>query len=290
MELLYKREHFECFHYDKSEKPLIEVIKVLKSDKKKTSINNNEIVFVIEGRLRYILNDLPEYEAVEGEIVFLHAGEICYYDALSDNVTLVVFRIIKPIQLCDSYSIEKLYNSEEHTDVYQLKTRNRPCVLEMNPRLQHFIEGVKNCVSEGLKCRGYFEIKTKEMFFLFRVYYTKEALRDFFFLILSEDTAFSEHIRLHWKEFESIREMAKSMRLSHKQFSKRFVTIFGETPQKWIMEAKAQNIYNEIMHTDKLFKQIATENGLGSDTHFTWFCKKNFGKTPSDIRKLNGKI
>jgi len=289
MELKYRKEHLECFNYNKGEKPLIEVVKILKFEKKKISINSNEVVFVLEGKLRYTFNSLPEYELVEGEIGFLHAGQKVSYEAIY-NVTLVVFRITRSIQLCDTFPIEKLYNPEEHTNIFRPRTRNWFGVLEINIRLQHFVEEVKNCLSDGLKCLGYFEIKIKELFYLFRVYYGKEELKDFFFLILSEDTAFSEYVRLRWKQFQSIGEMAKSMQLSHKQFSKRFIAVFGETPQKWIMEAKAQNIYNEIMLTDKLFKQIATENGLGSDTHFTWFCKKTFGKTPSDIRKSNGKI
>jgi len=287
MELLYKKEHLECFYYDKSEKPLIEEIKILKSEKGKVAVNNNEVVFVMEGELRYAFSGIPKYEVAEGKFLFLHAGGEFYYEVLS-NIVLLVFRIVEPIQLCNNFPVEKLYSPAEHADDFILRTRNYLSILEAHPRLLHFIDGVKDCLSDELKCREYFEIKTKELFLLLRIYYTKEALCDFFFHILSEDTAFSEYIRLHWKQFNSIGQMAQSMQLSHKQFSKRFISILGETPQRWMTKAKAQNIYNEILLTDKLFKQIAIENGLGSDTHFTWFCKKNFGKSPSDIRKLRG--
>ena len=289
MEILYKKEHTGCFHHDKGGKPLIEVAKILKSDRKKMSVNSNEIVFVLEGKLKYTFDDLAEYEVSKGQLIFLHARGKYSCKAL-ENVTIVVFRITKPMQFCDAFSIEKLYNPEEYAGTFRPAAKNMFSVLDMNPRLQHFIEEVKDCFSDGLRCQGYFEIKAKELFYLLRVYYTKEVLRDFFFLIQNEDTAFSEYIRLHWKRFDSIADMAESMQLSYKQFSKRFTDVFGEAPQKWIVKSRAQNIYNEITLTEKLFKQIAIENGLGSNIHLTWFCQKNFGKAPSDIRRLNKRI
>lgn len=272
-----------CYHYDKSKKPMIEVVRILKSGRKESVVNCNEIVFFIEGRLRYIFNDFPAYEAVKGEMVFLPAGGSFSYEAKS-NTMMIIFRFFHPIKLCEAFSIENLYIPEETPGDFQSRTRHSFSVLEINSRLWHFLDGVNDCLSDGFKCQGFLDIKVRELLYLLRAYYTRKELHDFFFLILSEDTAFSEYVRLRWQRFRSIAEMAESMNLSHKQFSKRFTTVFGKSPQRWLMEARAQNIHTEITSTNKPFKQIAAENGLGSDTHFTWFCKKAFNQTPSSIR------
>ena len=274
----------ECFHYDNSNAPLIEVLNVPKSEEKEVSVNNNEIIFLVEGQLKYTFNDSPEYKVVKGEMLFFPAGGQYHYKAKTD-VVLIILRLVKALKLCEAFSIEKLCNFKSYSNDFHLRTKNRFGVLNINPQIWQFLDGLKGRLADDLKCQGYFEVKIRELFYLFKKYYSKEELRDFFSFILSEDTVFSEHIRLRWQEFGSIGQMAESMYLSHKQFSKRFISIFGTTPQKWVMETKANIIYNEIVQTNKPFKQIAAENGLGSDTHFTWFCKKAFSQIPSEIRK-----
>ena len=119
------------------------------------------------------------------------------------------------------------------------------------------------------------------------IYYSKEDLYNFFYSILSQDTAFSEYIRLNWNKFHSVNEMAKSMNLTHKQFYKRFISMFGQTPQQWMKESRASSILKELIFTSKLIKQIANENSFSSEPQFTRFCKRQLGKTPTQIRKEN---
>lgn len=284
MDLLNRDEHLTCINYDNEKKPVIEVVKIVKGEKGDLSISNNEIVFFIEGRMKYIFRDFPEYEGVKGQLLFLPAGGDYSYLAKA-NTMMIVFRLTSPIMLCRNFSIDKLYGIKERQEVseYMPKT-NSFSVMEINPRLWHFLDGVNDCISDGIKCHCFFEMKVKELLLLMRAYYPKEELHDFFFLILSEDTAFTEYVRLRWKRFASVEEMAQSMNLTHKQFYTRFKAVFGKSPQKWIMEGKANNILNDILSTGKSFKRIALENGYSSNTQFTRFCKTEFGATPSDLR------
>ncbi|MDL2222783.1 AraC family transcriptional regulator [Bacteroidales bacterium OttesenSCG-928-M11] len=285
MELLYKNEHSSCFNHDQSKKPMIEIVKIVKGKKGNLIISQNEIAFFLEGRFKYIFRDFPLCEAMKGQFIFLPAGGKFSYEALA-NSTIILFRLNNPIVLCPNFSIEKLYGIKNHSplDQYVPKTK-RFSILDINSRLWHFLDGVNDCLSDGIRCRCYFEMKSKELLLLLRAYYPKEDLYDFFFLILSEDTAFSEYVRLRWQQFHSVNELASSMNLTHKQFISRFVSVFGTTPQKWILEGRAKIVMQEIQSSRKPFKQIAIENGFASDTHFTRFCKKELGSTPTEIRE-----
>lgn len=290
MKLLYEKEHLACLHYDHQEKPGIVVRKGTKGRKRKVSIGMNKIAFIIKGRVRLNFKDQPAYEVVKGQIVFIPAGGDYSWELLA-NTMAVIFRLHQPVMLCSTFSIERLYEFDEPPKIGTLvpagdsgKDR-RIGILEIKSRLWGLLDGVIDCIGDGLKCRYWYELKIKEILLMFRIYYTKEELCDFFYLILSGNTAFSEYVRLHWKTFSTIADLAASMSMTHKQFSKRFVAIFKQTPHRWISERKADMAFEDIIATRKSFKEIAYEHGFRTDTQFSRFCKKYFGKSPTELRQ-----
>ena len=200
MEITYKGEHTNCSNYDHSEKPLIEVVKIAKGEGSKSSVISNEVVFIIEGRVRYCFQNLPTHEAVKGQIIFRPAGEHYSYKALADS-TVVIFRLINPLLLCRKFSIEKLYGIKAIVPgCFPEKKKNRIGTLEINSRIWHFLDGLIDCIADGLKCRCWFELKITEFFTYLRAYYTKEEVHDFFLMVLSGNAVFSEYVRLNWHQ------------------------------------------------------------------------------------------
>lgn len=287
MGLLYLSEHLNCFNYDKGKKPLIEKVKIVKGQKGEHTATSNMVVFIIEGRLGYTFKNCPGHDGVKGQILFVSSGSSFCYQVLA-NTEIIIFRITDPVSMCSNYTIERLYketgNNKQPRNDHEPATKLYGC-MEINARLWHFLQGISDCVGDGLKCRCWFEMKIKEFFLLVRAYYPKEEIHDFLYPILSRDAVFSEHIRKYWKEFSTVNELAAFMHMTPKQFSTRFVQVFGKTPYKWMTEGRAQIIHRQITSTTKLFKQIAMENGFTSDSLFTRFCKTTFGKTPSQIRE-----
>ena len=283
-----------CFHYEHGNKPQIEVAKIDKSESMDLAITENEIVFIIEGQIQFRSDnssacegteDSLAYEVTEGKFIFFPtASHYTSLQAVKPSV-LIVFRLTGAANLCENFRIEQLYNMEEKTSAHPSPVNKWFYELNIKPRLWPFLNDVQDYLSDNVKCRCLFEIKTKELLLLLRAYYTKEELHDFFLPILSSDTTFSEYVRQHWQDFHTVRELADAMQLTHKQFYSRFVAVFGKAPQQWMMEGRANILYREITTTNKQFKQIALENGFSSDTQFTHFCKKMLRRTPTEIRK-----
>ena len=286
MELLYKHEHLTCYNYDNSAQPMIEVADLDKGVESSVEICTNIVFFIMKGKVKFTMDEgETSFETSEGQIFFTTIGKSCNLCVL-ENARIVIFRIYNPIILCENFPIEKLYNMQELSVSGEYNPKNRGIkLLEINARVQYFLEGMIACISEGLKCRCWFEMKIKEFFLLLRAYYPKESLHDFLFLILSKDAVFSEYIRHNWKKFNSIAEMADSFFITPKNFSLRFTSVFGVPPSRWIRERKAQIIKKEIMSTKKSFKQIANDNGFSSDALFTRFCRNELGETPTKIRE-----
>lgn len=197
----------------------------------------------------------------------------------------MIFRISSPIQLCETFPIEKLYtHRNKNSQACSQQETKHIYFLPIIPLVWHLLYGLKECLHDGLRCFHYFELKIKEFLFLLRAYYAKTEINKFFYLILSEDTVFSEYVRLNWNKYPTVNELSNSINMAQKRFSIRFKRIFDITPYQWILEKKAQLIHNQITATNKPFKEIAFENGFGTTAQFSKFCKKMLGKNPSEIR------
>jgi len=282
MKLLYINEHLNCANYDKRESPNIAVKYFNKGDKDHSILETNEMIYVMEGRVEYVLEHTFRSEGRKGMFLFFPIRRDRRL-LFTENTTLIIFRIDKMTLLCENFHIEKLKDTEgTYSSRLDKASLGR---LETNVRLSHFVDGLYDMLSDGIKCCHFFEIKIKELFFLLRAYYPKESLHTFFFHILENETAFSEYVCAHWHRYPSIKDLAESLYMTNKQFYARFKEVFDETPRQWMMKARAEIIYREITRTNKQFKVIAFENDFSSESQFTRFCKTMFNETPSQIRE-----
>lgn len=279
-------EHSSCHGVDNSTKPQIETVSIPKGTTGCLELNHNEVAFFIEGRLKFIFGDFHEHESKKGHILFLPVGGRYFYQAPA-NAVVMVFRLHGPLKLCDNYPVEKLYGIKTSISSKNCKPQTKKLsTLQINSHLWHFLEGINHCLSDGINCDYYFELKIKEFFLLLRTYYQEEEIHDFFHQILTKDTIFSEYVRLNSNRYRTVGELADAMHLSTKQFAKKFVDIFGETPYQWMKAGRAKTIRDEILSTRKPFKQIAFENEFSTIAQFTKFCKKELGQTPTSIRAI----
>ena len=281
MQIIGNEEHLACLNYDHSEKPKIEIVCYKNGETAELTDEDNQVIFLMEGRVRYVFDTYPECEAGEGNILFLPMGYRFVCNTLAET-RAVIFRLYNTVKLCERYSLENLFNPEIN-DVSDCAVMLK--ILEINPRVQQFITGLTGCIEDGVKCRHYFEMKIREFFMMLRIYYPKNELRDFLRMMLSSDIAFSEYVRSNRNKYSSVKILTESMHLTKKQFVRRFKSVFNRTPYGWMKEGRIQAILGEITETKKSFKQIALGNGFKSLEELTRFCKKELGSTPTDIRK-----
>ena len=273
------KEHLDCYCSDKSEKPMIEVKTIRNLTSGEVVFSSNEIVFLLEGRLMLTLRNNPGGELLRGQIVFFPAGDKLIYKALAKSRVLII-RLEEEMQLCNSFSLERLYN--------QIKIVEEPDILaplETNIRLQHFAQGITDILTDGLKCRIYFQTITTVLLIMLRVYYSPEQLCRFFYSILSPDTFFSEQVRANYRKCRTVNDLALTMNMTAQQLTRRFNSVFGQPPYEWMQQEKARTIYNEICKSNKSFKDISKRYGFTAQANFNRFCQTAFAMNPGEIRK-----
>ena len=279
-----KTAHKLCINCRNIEKPVIEVVKMVKGKSEVSDLLHHKVIFITEGSIKLFSKGEPDYQTEKGKMLFLLAGSRCSYQAMEDAIILL-FRIQTPFNLCRDLSLEELYVKVNRKRKEEYKPEHRSFgELEVNEPVRQLVDSINEFMNKGLRCHYWLEIKIKEFFLILRVYYTKEQIYEFLYLILSNDIAFSEQIRLHWNKFQTAAELATFLNLTTKRFSTRFISVFGQTPYQWILQKRASAVLSEIESTGKLFKEIAVDNGFTSESSFTRFCRKEFNKTPTQIR------
>lgn len=278
MELLYKQEHLTCYNYEKGKRPTIEKVIIKKEEQWRFFSIDNKIIILLQGAMCFSFGEIYDKEITKGKIMLLPAGSELTSTAQEDT-TLLIFRLHDKKQLCDCFSLDMLLKENKSNITPECY------FLDINERTEIFLSFLNTCMSDGLKCVYYFELKIKEFYFLLRAYYTKKDLLGFFYPLLSNDISFSEFVmKTHYKA-KTVQELAELTHYSLSGFQKRFKKVFGVSAYHWMKEERSKAIYHQLTSTDKSFKEISDEFGFSSPSYFNDFCKVNFGNTPGEIRK-----
>ncbi|MBK5721293.1 AraC family transcriptional regulator, partial [Dysgonomonas sp. Marseille-P4677] len=154
----------------------------------------------------------------------------------------------------------------------------------VNNRLEDFLELLLS-YKECLCCKYYSEIKIKELIYLLRIIYPKEALAMFFRDAISYDSSFSHYIIHNYHKYNNRADLAAAMHMTLSSFEKRFKLVFGESPHRWINKQRTNKIYHALSVEKTPLKELATRFGFANKSSFSSFCSRNFKLSPGKIRK-----
>jgi AraC-like DNA-binding protein len=97
-----------------------------------------------------------------------------------------------------------------------------------------------------------------------------------------------EHIRNHFHEEISVRELADRCQLSVRQFERRFREQVWATPRELIVRMRVQHACNQLRETKSPLAEIALSSGFYDQASFNRHFKKHLGITPGEYRRRFG--
>jgi AraC-like DNA-binding protein len=230
----------------------------------------------MDGSVSYRLRGMMVTELHEGQILLI-APDKHFSLNTKDSAILLIIRLTAVENLCECFPLENLlsYKDANCKDI---------AILEANPTIDAFMVSLAENLKQGLRCRYYLELKAKELLYLFRAYYSKEQLAQFFGEMLQADTHFYYFVKQNYQTANSIPDFARMAGLKQLSFEKKFKEIFEVTPYKWIIEQKSRDIHRDLCTGNKSLKELAMLYGFSSKSSFSDFCKKNLGAPPGRIR------
>lgn len=276
VKLLYPQEHFACYNYEKGQNARLEILRREKGYILERNLIDTEIVFLIEGRFELSYGKLKKERIDKGRIMLFPPGSHVVAEVLED-VHFIICRVRDVIQLCECMSFERLYNEAGPVE-------EGFHMLDMNERIDEYIDLFVKCVDDGLRCTYYFATKMKELFFLLRAYYTKEQLAGFFSPLLGEDAQFMNLMYQNYRKVKTVQELADISNYSMSGFKKRFQRVFGAPASEWMRQQKAVRVFQDLNNSPLSIKELADRHGFSSVSAFSTFCQHEFGMPPGKIR------
>ena len=287
MGFLYSEEHLRCINYDHGANPVIEVVSIQKNELWKNLSLGNKLVFLLDGEISFSFGCFVDCQIENKGIIYLPIGHRFVCKGIRSS-TLIIMCIQGHTRFCEDYHFKDLEKIVISTPQHSNYSERKPPILEINNIMEKYLHTLLQFIEAGAKCRAFYLIKIKELFYIFRWFYPKESLAGFFQYSLAGGNQFAAYIMDTWHKYRSVGELAEAMNYTVSGFEKRFKRVFGISPYKWMVNQKAERIFHEVRTTDLTFKQISADFGFTSLTRFNDFCKTNFGKPPGDIRKNNG--
>lgn len=271
-------DEFVCNRPAKSNVNLIERLYLKENEDWSLVLIDSKILIVLDGDLRFSLGDFPSRVISKGRLLMIPSGYHFKTKALV-NSEFVIIRMDAQLQFCDCFSFDNLSREKENNLGDDIN------YLDFNIALVKFIDSLTLYLDDKLTCSYLYQLKIKELFFIFRSYYDPKDLYAFFYMYLTNNNSFSDYIYKNYKKVKTVEEFAKLSNYSLSGFQKRFKKVFGMPVYQWMKEQRSRNILHEINNTKKSFKEISDDFGFYSPSHFNDFCKMQFGSTPGDIRK-----
>ncbi|WP_036384805.1 helix-turn-helix domain-containing protein [Muricauda sp. MAR_2010_75] len=96
---------------------------------------------------------------------------------------------------------------------------------------------------------------------------------------------FKKAINEHFSEFHEVGEYARKLNISDKYLHECVKEVLGTSAKHLIDEQLTMCARRELKFTDKTVKEIAYGMGFSSPEYFSYYFKKQTGKTPSQVRK-----
>lgn len=280
MSQFYLHEHQNCDDYADSRQAVFSVFRFREGEELPDKRMEHTVVFfLLEGKLLVDCGSFLGCEICSGFLLLIPNGTVVSGKAMEDTVVLRCALNMEG-HPCERYSFEMLkrYVDEEVIEY-------RCGLLPVCERLREFASLLVRCLDDGFSCRLFHDCKQSELMLMLRGYYTKKELARFFYPILSGDWDINNFVWSHYKKAGDVSELARMAHLSLATFNRHFKKAFGETAARWLEKRRAEEVLREIRLTKKSFSEIAMELCFSSSAYLTTFCKRNFGKTPKELRE-----
>lgn len=280
MSIFYEEEHKTCYNYEVTD---LSVFKYFSLDKNSppvfSEMDRSMICFVGEGSIEARFG-LHHTAIINAGNFFLVPSGVNFYGKQLEYAKVICCSFSDTPQFCNLYTIENLANELDFDKI----DNEDFLILPIRERMHQFLCLLAECMKDGVLCIHYHQLKLQELFLLLRIYYSKEDLARMFSPILGVDNDFRSFVLSHYKEFVDIKQFSSLANMTPSTFQRRFKQIFKKTVNEWFMERKCELIIREIKTSPKTINEISDECGFSSVQYFSNFCKRQFGKNPTELR------
>lgn len=277
MGILYLKEHTSCYNYSKYIQEGFLCYRFSEIETEEEFNGGDCILFVIEGEVDLSCNG-EHLRLSSGYMICLSRGSVC--KILSCNKgCIIIAQFDHAVQSCEKESFSILYNMK-------IEHNKRIHPLAVKDRLHLFLRLLICYLEDGANCIHFHETKLRELFWSIRFYYTKAEQAAFFYPILSNNHDFKKKVLNNYRKARTVKELAWLCECSLSSFKRKFLNEFREPASEWLQKQMNNMIKYKLANGDMPIGIIAEELHFSSLPQFCRYCKRCFGYTPGEWRKV----
>ena len=237
----------------------------------------NCILFVSGGSFKIVNDPTQDRSVITDEMIFI------------PPFTSLKARALSPIKLIlltfeNNNSLYQKLNLDSQTIICNTVTTGFK-IMKINSHIQLFLSSISAYLNDNINCFGLFLNKQSELFYLLKMYYSRDEIINFFCSILCNKNDFKQNVLKNYTRDSSVSDLALKCNMSVKTFTRRFKENFGETPYQWLLKQNIREIRLKLADPNIQIKDIAFEFGFASASHFSNFCKTQMNESPQSIRE-----
>ncbi|MDR0536962.1 MAG: helix-turn-helix transcriptional regulator [Tannerellaceae bacterium] len=242
----------------------------------------NHLLFIIDGEMNISYNEFKNHLCRAGEMVFIPQDALTRIEAFTD-IKYLSMSFNNHIAIYDEVELHELREFEQERAIFHK--------LDIRTPLTEVIESIVFYQEHKISNTPLNEVKEKEIFLVLKVFYAKQELARFLKPLINPDADFKTLVINSYQGSRNVEELAKRCNLSVRVFTRKFKSQFNDSPYRWILRQRGKQIKALLADKRIPMQTIVNDFGFSSPAHFTTYCKKQFGATPSAFRNaLNGRI
>jgi len=278
MKLLYLNEHLSCLNYQMNSDFGFACHKLDKDDICRIDNSRSSCtLFIIEGEVIFDLEECQGLRIIHQQMLFIPQNVTTQIKAITNSICILLFWD-KNVSVCDKLFLSLLSINSEKID-----TSDR--ILPIKKPLMEVLESIGTYLEVKLLCKHMHLLKQQELLLVLRGFYTKKELAAFFSTSTVIKQHFERFVLENYNRVNSVKDFASLYCVSERSFTRKFHSCFGESPYQWMQKKKAEQAVEMICDPEFTFQEIAGKLGFGSPAHFTTYCRRMFGMSPSQLRE-----
>lgn len=246
------------------------------SDYKGIKAEQHTIVFLLEGELEFAYNEYQGSVFRAGDLFFLPQAVEMYGTILRDAHMLVLSFDDTAEWVCQKCALSNVAEDYLSTDF-----TFEP--LSITPVLREFAGLMETYIREGFRCTYLHRVKQQELFMLIRCCYSQREMIRFFYPLFRQQRNFQSKVFAYYREGLSVQDFADHFNMTQKSFTRHFKAEFGTTVYQWMLKQKANRIQLKLSIPGTTLADIIQDFQFADMSHFSKFCKTNFGCTPKEL-------
>jgi AraC-like DNA-binding protein len=237
---------------------------------------SNFIMFVMEGSVKVNCMLYPEQEATAGNMFLIPVSS--FFDITCTSDAKVVWFMF------DHWDFHCVATPFKSLKQYGRSMKPGLNMIPINRHLKLFLELLTSYLRNGVNCKSLHKMKCDEFFLQLRAFYSKEDIVRLLHPLLANTMDFRMFCFNSVNNVKNVREMIEGSGMSRSMFYEKFKAEFGDiSPKKWVDSYINQRILNASTIPAITVKELMYKTGFTDESAFTQYCKRHFGKVPSQI-------